>query len=149
MTMMKTCAFVPFPDAFNAEEVLKGTKIAQQTIDLYERPEDKLGTHFLEFPIQQKQIILGMLKRTIYLDFYRKRLSIRGSFEGIVFEIRGSMIKSYEVDEKDHFLVRISFTTAPPQEFLMENAEDIQKLFEALTEFRECCSRKSSSSQNK
>lgn len=86
MTMMKTCPFVPFPDAFKAEEVLEGTKIAQQTIDLYERPADKLGTHYLAFDITQKQMILGVMKRTIHLDFYRKRLSIRGSFEGVVFE---------------------------------------------------------------
>ena len=117
--MMKTCPFVPFPDAFNAAEVLQGTKISQQAIDLYERPADKLGTHFLEFPIQQKQLILGLMKRTIHLDFYRKRLSIRGGFEGIVFEIRGSMIKSYEVDEKDHNLVRISFVSNASQEFWM------------------------------
>lgn len=148
MTMMKTCPFVPFPDAFNAAEVLQGTKISQQAIDLYERPADKLGTHFLEFPIQQKQLILGLMKRTIHLDFYRKRLSIRGGFEGIVFEIRGSMIKSYEVDEKDHNLVRISFVSNASQEFWMENTEDIQKLFDSLTEFRECCKRKTGGSSN-
>lgn len=140
---MKTCPFVPFPDAFKAEEVLEGTKIAQQTIDLYERPADKLGTHYLAFDITQKQMILGVMKRTIHLDFYRKRLSIRGSFEGVVFEIRGSQVVSYEVDENDHFLVRIIFTAShSPQEFRMENAEDITKLFEALSEFKECCKRK-------
>ena len=143
MTMMKTCPFRPFPDAFQADTVLAGTKIAKQTIDLYERPADKLGTHFLSFDISQKQLILGMMKRTIHLDFYRKRLSIRGGFEGIVFEVRGTMIKSYEVDENDHFLVKISFTSlSSPQEFWMESSEDIQKLFEALAEFRECCNRR-------
>ena len=141
--MMKTCPFVPFPDAFKAEDVLEGTKIQSQKIDLYERPADKLGTHFLAFDITQKVLLLGMTKRTIHLDFYRKRLSIRGGFEGIVFEIRGTMIKSYEVDEKDHFLVILRFTnSSSPQEFWMESSEDIQKLFDALTEFRECCNRR-------
>lgn len=141
--MMKTAPFIPFPDAFRASEVLSGSKIAELELDLYERPTDKLETHFLTFNITQKQLILGMTKRTLHLDFYRKRLSIKGSFEGTVFEIRGAMIKSYEVDEKDHFLVRISFTVSTsPQEFWMETSEDIQKLFEALTEFRECCNRR-------
>ena len=141
--MMKTCPFVPFPDAFKVEEVLEGTKIASQKIDLYERPTDKLGTHFLAFEITQKQLLLGMTKRTIHLDFYRKRLSIRGGFEGIIFEIRGTMIDRYEVDEKDHFLVRLRFKgSSSPQEFWMESSEDIQKFFDALTEFRECCNRR-------
>lgn len=141
--MMKTAPFVPYPDAFRTEEVLAGSKIAALELDLYERPVDKLQTHFLTFSITQKQLILGMTKRALHLDFYRKRLSVRGTFEGTIFEIRGAMIKSYEVDEKDHFLVRISFTvSASPQEFWMETSEDIQKLFEALTEFRECCNRR-------
>ena len=141
--MLKTVPFVPFPDAFRADEVLKDTKIAKQELDLYERPADKLGTHFLEFPITQKQLILGMMKRTINLDFYRKRLTIKGGFEGVVFETRGTFIKSYEVDENDHFLVRIVFSNLSyPQEFYMENAEDIQKLFESLTEFKEVCTTK-------
>ena len=137
---MKTCEFIPFPDAFNESQVLEGTKISTSKIDLYARPEDKLGTHFLEFEISQKQLILGLMKRTIYLDFYRKRLSIRGGFEGIIFEIRGSMIKSYQVDENDHYLVRITFDNgASPQEFWMATSEEIQKLFEALADFRESC----------
>ncbi|KAH0791919.1 hypothetical protein GPJ56_004103 [Histomonas meleagridis] len=147
MTMMKTCPFVPFPDAFNAEKALEGSKISSQTLDLYERPTDKLGTHILSFDITQKQFIVGNVKRTLQLDFYRKRMSIKGGFEGTVFESRGNMIKSYEVDEKDHFLVRITFsTTSSPQEFWMETTDEIQKLFESLTEFRECCTRRSTSS---
>lgn len=146
MTMMKTVPFQAFPDAFDTETVLKGTKISVQKIDLYERPTDKLGTHFLEFPITQKQMILGIMKRTLHLDFYRKRLSIRGSFEGTVFEIRGSMIKSYEIDENDHFLVRITFSSSSDQVFWLETTEQIQKLFEGLNEFRECCNRKTAGS---
>ena len=136
--MMKNCPFVPFPDQFDPLELLKGTKIHILQIDNYERPVDRLGTHFLEFPIQQKQMILGMMKRTIHLDFYRKRLSIRGSFEGVIFEVRGNMLKSYEIDENDHSLVRLTFLSGSPQEFYMENQDDIQKLFEGLSEFREC-----------
>lgn len=140
MTMMKTTRFVPYPDAFNTEFVLEGTKIKAQTIDLYERPTDKLGTNYLEFNITQKALILGMMKRVVHLDFYRKRFSIRGSFEGIVFDIRGNQIKSFEVDENEHFLVRITFTNgASPEEFWMDSAEEIKQLFDALTEFRECC----------
>ena len=142
MTFMKTAPFIPFPDAFNTDFVLEGTKIAAQTLDLYERPTDKLGTNFLEFPITQKQLILGIVKRSVHLDFYRKRFSIRGSFEGNVFEIRGNMIKSFEIDENDKFLVRVHFTqNASPQEFWMESSEEIKQLFDALTEFRECCQR--------
>lgn len=140
--MMKTCPFVPFPEAFNDQEVLQDTKISKQAIDLYERPADKLGTHFLEFPITQRQLILGMTKRTLHLDFFRKRLSIRGSMEGIIFEIRGSMIRSYQVDEKDHLLVRIQFSSSHHQEFWMENPDEIKKLFDALSEFRDCCQAK-------
>ena len=143
MTMMNTTKFVPFPDAFNIDFVLEGTKIAAETLDLYEKPTDKLGTNCIEYPITQKVIILGIVKRTIHLDFYRKRLSIRGNFEGSVFEIRGNLIKNFEIDEKDKFLVRISFTTSQsPQEFWMETAENIKSLFDALTEFVDCCSRK-------
>jgi len=142
MTMMKTAPFVPYPDAFNTEFVLEGTKIAAQTIDLYERPTDKLGTNFLAFPITQKYI-LGMTKRTVHLDFYRKRFSIRGGFEGIVFEVRGALIKSFEVDENDHFLFRVTFTSGhAPEEFWMDSSEDIKSLFDALTEFRDCCIKK-------
>jgi hypothetical protein len=139
MTMMKTCPFVPFPDAFNAEQVLAGTKISAQTIDLYERPADKLGTHFLSFNITQKQLLLGMSKRTLHLDFYRKRLSIRGGFEGIVSEIRGANIKSWDQDSNEHTLVRVTFTAAAAQEFWLDDPADYPKLAEALTEFRECC----------
>lgn len=140
---MKTAPFVPYPDAFNTEFVLEGTKIAAQALDLYERPTDKLGTNFISFPITQKQLILGMVKRTVHLDFYRKRFSIRGSFEGSVFEIRGNMIKSFEIDENDKFLVRVSFTSnASPEEFWMESSEEIKALFDALTDFRDCCVRK-------
>jgi hypothetical protein len=139
---MKSCIFIPFPDAFNAAQVLEGTKIAAQTIDLYERPTDKLGTHFLQFEITQKQLILGMTKRTIHLDFYRKRLSIRGSFEGVVFEVRGSQVKTYEVDQNEHTLVRITFTSGPPQDFWMDSQEDVQKFFDNMTEFVEICGRK-------
>jgi len=143
MTMMKTCMFTPFPDAFNEEEVLDGTKIASAKLDLYERPADKLGTHFVSFPITQKQVILGMMKRTIHLDFYRKRLSIRGGFEGVMFEVRGSSIRSYEIAENDHFLVRMAFTgSSSTQDFWMDSAEDVTKLFDGLTEFRECCNRR-------
>lgn len=145
--MMKTCIFVPFPDAFKADEILEGTKISVTKIDLYARPEDKLGTHFLDFPITQKQLILGILKRTVHLDFYRKRFSIRGGFEGIVFETRGSMIKSYQVDENDHYLVRVTFENDSPQEFWMESSEIIQKLFEALADFRESCLRRNAESK--
>lgn len=149
-TMMKTCPFIPFPDAFNEKEVLEGTKISTVKIDLYARPEDKLGTHFLEFPITQKQLILGNMNRTVFLDFYRKRFSIRGSFEGIVFETRGSNIQSYQVDENDHFLVRVTFSNnTSPQEFWMSSSEDIQKLFEALADFRQCCSRNKKSETKK
>lgn len=141
--MMKTCPFVPFPDAFRAEEVLEGTKIASEKIDLYERPADKLETHFVAFDITQKQLLLGTTKRTVHLDFYRKRFSIRGGFEGIIFEIRGTMIKSYDVVENDRFLVRITFTSSSsPQEFWMSSAEDIQKLFDSLAEFTESCNRR-------
>jgi hypothetical protein len=141
--MMKTCPFVPFPDAFNAKEVLEGTKIASQTIDLYERPADKLGTHFLTFDITQKQIILGLTKRTLHLDFYRKRLSIRGGFEGIVFEVRGHQIKSWDQDTNEHTLVRIIFNISSNavQEFWLEDPAEYPKLAEALTEFREVCMR--------
>ena len=143
MTMMKTAPFVPYPDAFNTEFVLEGTKISAQTLDLYERPTDKLGTNFIAFPITQKQLILGIVKRTVHLDFYRKRFSIRGSFEGNVFEIRGNLIKSFEIDETDKFLVRVSFTSnCSPEEFWMESTEEIKQLFDALTEFRDCCVRK-------
>jgi hypothetical protein len=138
--MLKTSVFVPFPDAFNTDFVLSGTKIAAQTVDLYERPNDKLGTNYISFPITQKQLFLGMTNRQVHLDFYRKRFSIRGSFEGSVFEIRGNNIKSYAIDDNDKFLVRISFTTnVDPQEFWMDSTENIKKLFEALTEFKECC----------
>ena len=141
--MMKTALFIPYPDAFNTEFVLEGTKIAAETVDLYEKPTDKLGTNFLAFQITQKQLILGIVKRTVHLDFYRKRFSIRGGFEGIVFEIRGASIKSFDVDENDHFLIRVSFTSGhPPEEFWMESSEDIKSLFDALTEFRDCCIKK-------
>jgi hypothetical protein len=142
MTMMKSCRFIPFPDAFRASEVLEGTKIAQQTLDLYERPTDKLGTHFLQFEITQKQLILGMTKRTIHLDFYRKRLSIRGGFEGITFEIRGIHVKAYEVDQNEHTLVRVTFSNTGPQEFWMESQEDVQKFFDSMAEFVEVCGRR-------
>ena len=148
MAMMKTVPFVPFPDAFRSEEVLKGTKISAQTIDLYEKPTDTLGTHFLDYKMTQKHKLLGTMNRTIHLDFYKKRLTVLGGFEGTLFEIRGNLIKNYAIDELDHFLVRIQFTTRdPPLEFWMETNEEIQQLFEGLGEFTEICARRSSSSQ--
>jgi hypothetical protein len=86
-------------------------------IDLYECPADKLGTHFLTFNITQKQIILGLMKRSLHFDFYRKRLSIRGGFE-----VRGQHIKSWDQDANEHTFVHIIFNTSSNsvQEFWLE-----------------------------
>jgi hypothetical protein len=93
-----------------------------------------------------------MSKRVLHLDFYRKRLSIRGGFEGIVFEVRRAQIKSWDQDPNEHTLVRVTFSGASAQEFWLDDPADYPKLAEALTEFRECCLRRaaaSSASRNK
>jgi hypothetical protein len=83
-----------------------------------------------------------MSKRVLQLDFYRKSLSIRGGIEGIVFEVRGAQIKSWDQDPNEHALVRVTFSGASAQEFSFGDPADYPKVAEALTEFRDCCLRR-------
>ena len=131
MTKLLTQTFTPFPDAFKCGEVLK-----TENFDPYEKPTDVLGTHYALFNCTQKQIIIGVVKRVIRLDFYRKRLTVLGSFEGTVFDARGSTILSYGIDENDRFLVNIKFRNdTPMQQFWFESSEEIKSFFDALQEF--------------
>ena len=139
MTKLYTQNFIPFSDSFTCDEMLK----LDLEIDPYERPSDKLGTHFVSFICSQKTTFFGTLKRAIYLDYYRKRIQIRGykSLEGIVFEARGNIIKEFKIDDNDKFMVRVSFTSpsTPEQLLYFDSDEEVKSFLDGITDFVETC----------
>ena len=140
MTKLLTQTFIPFSDAFQYDNLLK----SDEAIDPYERPTDFLGTHYVSFSITQKATLVGTIKRKLYLDFYRKRIIIRGSFEGPVFEARGTTVKEYRINDEDRFLITINFLSKSIQSQSMwfDSNEDVKAFMDSMAKFLDICKTK-------
>jgi hypothetical protein len=140
LIVMKTVPFIPFTQAFNGEQVLEGTKIAAEEVDLYERPADTIGQHVITYECTQKRVLGGKAKREIRVDFLRKRFSITGpNNNGISFECRGTQVTSWAADPTDLTLVRVNIQNKDPQEVWIEKPGVLQAFFDNMQEFQKVC----------